>query len=80
MADKNGKGSVFRACIAFQRSCNNEELGDKVVELGYKYVLGQDVVSKLENICIEHEDSTGEFREAVRALRNATEMASTHQT
>jgi len=80
MADKTGKGSLFRACIAFQRSCSSEEIGDKIVGLGYSYILGKDVIQQIDSICSENESSTGEFREAVRALRNAIEMASTRQT
>lgn len=75
IADKSGRGSIFRACIAFQRSCPSEETGDKIVELGYKYVLGKGVLSQIQNICIKYEDSTGELREAVRALQNGIEMA-----
>lgn len=73
-ADKIGKGSVFRACIAFQRSCPSEEVGNKMLELGYKYLMGKGVLSEMQNICIKYEDSNGEFREAIRALQNSIEM------
>jgi hypothetical protein len=75
-ADTEGRGSIWRACLAVERSCNNEVLGDAVSELGLRYCLGQNILKRLQGICSKHmNESEGEFREALRALENAIEMA-----
>jgi hypothetical protein len=75
-ADKQDRGSVWRACLAIQRSCENDALGKLVVELGYGYCMGRDTLKHLKGICDDHlHDSKGEFHQAVQALQNAVEMA-----
>lgn len=75
-ADEMGKGSIWRACLAIQRSCGNDALGSLIHELAYGYCMGRDgVLVDLENICKDNQDATGEFKEAVQALKNAIEMA-----
>jgi hypothetical protein len=72
-ADKDGKGSVWRACLAVQRSSKNKELGEAVLKLGYGYCLGKKSnIQKLNKVVnILFDNSSEEFREALRALRNA---------
>ena len=74
-ADKNGTGSVFRACLAIQRACPNKSLGNLVMELGHSFRTGRDIKKHLETICEDHfRDASGEFREALQALKNALEL------
>lgn len=78
-ADKSGKGSLWRACLGFQRSCPNKNLGNAVLSLAHKYCTHQNqlpILKQLEGICNTHLDSSKEeFHEAVQALKNAIEMA-----
>lgn len=75
-ADELGRGSIWRGCLAIQRSCENKALGNLVLELGYGYCTGRNTLEHLKGICRDHlQDSSGEFHEAVQALKNATEMA-----
>ena len=75
-ADKVGRGSVWRACLAIQRSCENEALGDLVSELAYGYCMGRDSnLNHLKQICADNKDSDGEFRQAIVALENAIDIA-----
>ena len=75
-ADKQDRGSMWRACLAIQRSCGNEALGKLVTELGYRYCMGTDTTKHLKEICSDHlHDSDGEFHQALRALENAIKMA-----
>ena len=71
-ADKNGTGSIWRACLAIQRSCGNPGLGNLVLELGYGHCAGRAVLGHLENIYRDQvPGATGEFMEALKALKNA---------
>lgn len=75
-ADEMGKGSVWRACLAIQRSCGNDALGSLMQELAYGYCMGRDgALRDLDSICKDNQNATGEFKEAVQALKNAIEMA-----
>jgi len=76
-ADKNGKGSVWRACLAVNRSIENKAIGKLVLELGYGYCNGLDRnLSHLETVYKDQEKgSKGEFHEALIALKNAVELA-----
>lgn len=78
-ADQKGRGSVFRACLAVFRSCPNKNLGILIMELGYKYAVGIStaILQPLSNICNSHINANqeGEFHEALKALRNAIEIA-----
>ena len=74
IAEKRNKGSVFRGCLAFQRSCNNS-MGDVIISLGFRYVMGQQTLLNIEQICNRfEEDASGEFKEAIFALKNAIEI------
>lgn len=76
MADQKGTGSVWRACLAVQRSCDNPGLGNLVMELGYGHCAGRNVLGHLENIYQDQfPGSIGEFREALKALKNAIELS-----
>jgi len=75
-ADKQDRGSIWRACLAIQRSCENKGLGNLVAELGYNYCTGRNILKHLKQICTDHlKDSKGEFHQAVIALKNAIDMA-----
>ncbi len=75
-ADEKGRGSVFRACLAIQRSSNKEDLGSKAFELGYGYVVGSDTLKQLEALVNENfPKAEGEFKQALQALKNALEDA-----
>ena len=75
-ADKEDRGSVWRACLAIQRSCENEALGKLVTELGYGYCGGRNTLKHLQRVCDDHLNSSdGEFHQALLALENAIEMA-----
>jgi hypothetical protein len=75
-ADSKGRGSVFRACLAIQRSSSTEEIGSKAFELGYNYVAGIDTIKQLKALVDEvFPKSEGEFKQALQALKNALEDA-----
>lgn len=74
-ADSKGRGSVFRACLAIQRS-GTDEIGSKAFELGYNYVAGIDTIKQLKAVVDEvFPKSEGEFKQALQALKNALEDA-----
>lgn len=74
--DSNGRGSVFRACLAVQRSSEDENLGSKAFELGYGYVVGLDTLQQLKALVQENTPkANGEFEQALQALKNALEDA-----
>jgi hypothetical protein len=74
--DKIGRGSVFRACLAIQRSSDNEELGSNAFNLGYNYVSGIDTLKQLKALVTEYlPNASAEFEQALIALRNALEDA-----
>lgn len=75
-ADEKGRGSVFRACLAIQRSTDKEDLGSKAFELGYGYVSGTDTLKQLKALADEYfPKAEGEFKQALQALNNALEDA-----
>jgi len=75
-ADQEERGSVWRACLAIQRSCENEALGDLITELGYGYCMGRNTLDHLREICSDQlPGSRDEFQQALIALKNAVEMA-----
>lgn len=76
-ADQQGRGSIWRACLAIQRSSSNKALGDLAVELAYGYCAGKNSnLEHLRDIVQDHlQDSDGEFYEAMVALKNAIELA-----
>lgn len=78
-ADSKGRGSVFRACLAIQRS-GTDEIGSKVFELGYSYVAGMDTLKQLKAVVTETLPKanllgSSEFEQALQALKNALEDA-----
>jgi hypothetical protein len=76
-ADAKGRGSIWRACLAIQRSAENKALGDLAVELAYGYCAGKNSnLNHLKTIVKDHlEGSKGEFHEALIALKNAVDLA-----
>jgi hypothetical protein len=77
-ADQEGRGSVWRACLAVGRSCDHAGLEGMVMEMaiGYCNGLGATNLNHLERLCAENlPGAKGEFREALVALKNAVEMA-----
>ena len=75
-SDKNGTGSVFRACLAIHRCCREESFSNLILELGKRYCATGEGLDHLSNFCKDHfKDSSGEFREGVIALQNAIGLA-----
>jgi hypothetical protein len=75
-ADAEGRGSIWRACLAVQRSAENKALGNLTIELGYGYCSGKNSnINHLKTIVKDHlEGSKEEFHEALVALKNAIDL------
>jgi hypothetical protein len=76
-ADADDRGSIWRACLAVQRSTDDKNLGNFVIELACGYCFGKNSnLEYLNTIVRDHFDDTeGEFHEAIYALKNAIELA-----
>lgn len=71
-ADKIGRGSIFRACLAIKRSCkDNPKFGEKVLNLGIEYCLGTKDLTELINISNNNTEHEGILKESFHALQNA---------
>lgn len=71
-ADSQGKGSVWRACLAISRSSKNKALSGLIMELAYSYCTGRNTIKHLHNICNDHINETeGEEHQGFIALQNA---------
>lgn len=76
-ADRDGKGSVWRACLAVSRCDESTTLGDVVMQIAISYCNGDNTALKqLGRIYADNlQGAHGEFKEALKALKNAIDMA-----
>jgi hypothetical protein len=79
MADKEGKGSIFRSCLAYSRSCPEKIKGNRALSLGIIFVIyKQNIINELEELC--NLNGSEEFLEAIKAMKNAIMLFKNYHT